>query len=188
MSLSELQKQDFAQGSAESNTIGGRKIIPRDVVLDGLSYNPETGVFIRNKTGGGVRKGSVAGRKKHNGYIEISINNKRYYAHRLAWLIYYGFWPECQIDHINGVRDDNRICNLRIATNMQNQYNAKKPKNNTSGVKGVYWQKQVKKWQAYCDVNGKRYHLGLFSDIERARLSVMKFREKMHKEFCNHGE
>nr|UVM86127.1 MAG: AP2 domain protein [Bacteriophage sp.] len=71
---------------------------------------------------------------------------------------------------------------------MQNQYNAKKPKNNTSGVKGVYWQKQVKKWHAYCDVNGKRYHLGLFNDIERARLSVMKFREKMHKEFCNHGE
>ena len=64
MSLSELQKQDFAQGSAESNIIGGRKIIPRDVALDSLSYNPETGVFIRNKTGGGVRKGSVAGRKK----------------------------------------------------------------------------------------------------------------------------
>ena len=63
MSLSELQKQDFAQGSAESNTIGRRKRIPRYVVLDSLNYNHETGVFIRNKTGGGVRKGSVAGRK-----------------------------------------------------------------------------------------------------------------------------
>lgn len=94
MSSSELQKQDFAQANAESNTTGGRKRIPLDVVLDNLTYNHETGFFVRNKTGGGVKKGTVAGRRKHNGYIEISINNTRYYAHRLAWLIHYGYWPE----------------------------------------------------------------------------------------------
>lgn len=188
MSSSELQKQDSVLGDVESKTTGKTKRIPLDVVLHNLTYNHETGIFFRNKSGGGVKKGSVAGRKKHNGYIEISINNTRYYAHRLAWLMHYGYWPEHQIDHINGIRDDNRIINLRIATNMQNQYNAKKPKNNTSGVKGVYWHKQCNKWQAYCDVNGRRYSIGLFRDIEQAKVAVMNFREKMHKNFCNHGE
>lgn len=188
MSLSELQKQDSAQENAGLGTIGKNKEIALNVVLDSVTYDAHTGLFIRNKTGGGVKRGTVAGRKKHNGYIEISINNIRYYAHRLAWLIYYGYWPEHQIDHINGIRDDNRIVNLRSATNMQNQYNAKMSKNNTSGVKGVYWHKQNKKWNAYCDVNGRRYSLGLYSDIEQAKIAVMKFREKMHNVFCNHGE
>lgn len=188
MSLSELQKQDFAQGNAESNTIGGRKRIPRDVVLDNLTYNRVTGLFKWNKTVGCLNNGDFAGCKKDNGYIEISINNKRYYAHMLAWLICHSYWSENNIDHINGIRDDNRIDNLRIASNAQNQCNRKKPKNNTSGVKGVYWNKQCKKWHARCTVNGINYHIGLFNDIEKAKVAVMRFREKMHKEFCNHGE
>lgn len=94
-------------------------------------YDPDTGhVHSRHyKRPVGVDRGS--------GYISITINKKPYMAHRLAWLLTHGEWPEVEIDHINGDRADNRIVNLRLATRQQNMINRRTHKSNKLGVKGV---------------------------------------------------
>lgn len=154
-----------------------------------LHYDPETGVFTwRVPPARNVKNGSVAGCLTSHGYIQIGVKNRLYAAHRLAWLYVYGKWPTNLIDHINGVRSDNRITNLREATSAENQYNILKAKNNTSGVKGVTWSKQHKKWRAQCRVNGKNHRLGLFADICEAEQVVKQFREQHHGKFANHGE
>ena len=154
-----------------------------------LHYDPETGVFTwRVPPARNVKNGSVAGCLTSHGYIQIGVKNRLYAAHRLAWLYVYGKWPTNLIDHINGVRSDNRITNLREATSAENQYNILKEKNNTSGVKGVTWSKQHKKWRAQCRVNGKNHRLGLFADICEAEQVVKQFREQHHGKFANHGE
>ena len=110
-----------------------------------LEYNHDTGVFNWIKRNGPRAKvGDVAGCKS-DGYIVIKINRKRHPAHRLAYLYMTGNFPENLIDHINHIRDDNRWANLRDATNSQNGSNRVKGKNNTSGYKGVRWNKTTKK-------------------------------------------
>lgn len=153
-----------------------------------LHYDSETGVFTwRIPPARNVKEGSVAGCLTNHGYIQIGVKNKLYMAHRLAWLYVYGKWPTNLIDHINGIRCDNRITNLREATSAENQYNMSKAKNNTSGVKGVTWSRLHKRWRAQCRVNGKIYRLGLFKDICEAEQVVKKFREQHHGKFANHG-
>jgi len=109
-----------------------------------LHYNPDTVVFTwLSKPSRRINSGSIAGRiKPKKGYVEIGISGRIYLAHRLAWLYIYGTWPKEQVDHINGIRNDNRIKNLRLATTSQNQWNKKMQKNNTSGIKGVSWDNQ----------------------------------------------
>ena len=88
------------------------------------------------------------------------------------------------LDHIDGDCLNNRIENLREATQMQNMWNQKIAKNNKSGVKGVCWNFHLGKWQAQCMVNGKRHNIGFFKDIEDARISLEKFRLEHHGEFA----
>lgn len=153
-----------------------------------LHYDSDTGVFTwRNPSAKNVKKGGIAGCLTNHGYIQIGVKNKLYAAHRLAWLYVYGKWPTNLIDHINGIRSDNRIFNLREATSVENQYNMSKAKNNTSGVKGVTWSKPHKRWRAQCRVNGKSYHLGLFRNTHEAEQVVRQFREQHHGKFTNHG-
>lgn len=131
-------------------------------------YDPETGLltFIRQR--GGYPAGSVAGTKKQNGYIVVSVNRKLYRAHRLAWLYVHGVMPTGDIDHINGVRDDNRIANLRLATRTQNNANAKVASHNTSGYKGVSYDKERNRYQAAIKHNGVRIALGRYLTAEDA--------------------
>ena len=105
------------------------------------------------------------------GYRNGGINGKIFLAHRAIWAIYYGKWPSDQIDHLNGAKHDNRISNLRVVTQEDNNRNKPMHKNNTSGVNGVYWNKLNKKWQAYINVNGRQKHLGLFATIEAAAVA-----------------
>lgn len=114
-----------------------------------------------------------------NGYKIGSILDKRYYAHRIAWLIHYGEFPQDEIDHINRNRTDNRIENLRVVTSGKNSTNTGMYKNNTSGVKGVYWNSQKKRWHAQINVDGKPRSLGLFSDLDSAA-RVRKDAEVLH--------
>ena len=89
------------------------------------------------------------------------------------------------IDHINNNPIDNRIENLRDSTNMQNQYNAGISSRNTSGFKGVYWNKGSKKWQARINVFGETVNLGFFKDIERAVNAYQTKAKELHGEFYN---
>ena len=115
-----------------------------------LHYDPGTGVFVWKNiiTANQKKNGDVAGGYDDKGYIKIRINYKHYLAHRLAWLYVYGEWPSKHLDHINRNPSDNRISNLREATHLENNKNASKRKDNTSGYKGVNWHARNKKWIA----------------------------------------
>lgn len=152
-----------------------------------LHYDEETGLFTWIKARQGIKKGSIAGHTTKNGYKQLVLNYKKYLIHRLAWFYVYGKWPEHFIDHINGNPLDNRICNLREATNSENNYNSRLPSNNNSGVKGVVLHKMSGKWQAQICVCKKNIYLGLFENFELAKDAVNKARQKYHKEFANDG-
>ena len=132
-----------------------KKLPSRNNLLSQLSYCEKTGNFAR-KTG----KGNV-GFVAPNGYVTVGFNYNKYYAHRLAWKIFYGDDPEF-IDHIDGNRQNNAIKNLRSVSRKVNQKNIKKPENNTSGVAGVVFDKSRQKWKAQIQVEGKMIFLGRF--------------------------
>ena len=98
-----------------------------------------------------------------------------------------GYLPKT-IDHINGDKLDNRIENLRAATVGQNQHNRKTNANNTSGYKGVSWNKGCNKWLSQIKLEGKRIHLGYFDNLEEAAEVVRKAREELHGDFAHHGD
>ena len=100
-------------------------MITKEELLNNIEYNPETGKFFWKKTKQGRNKDLSAGGKDKDGYIAICINGSQYKAHRLAWIIYHGFAPTEQIDHINKITSDNRICNLRLASQTENNCNQK---------------------------------------------------------------
>jgi len=134
-----------------------------------FSYDPDTGVFTqRLRTTSRVKVGEPLGSLTHNGYVEVWVHGSKYMAHRLAWLYVYGKWPEAHLDHINRVRTDNRIGNLREASKVQNGQNTKLNRRNTSGVKGVCWCSQYQKWKAYICLNRSVRALGRFTDINDA--------------------
>lgn len=106
----------------------------------------------------------MAGYINVSGYIAISIDSKKYLAHRLAWLYMTGEWPENQTDHIDHVRDNNKWDNLRKATNQENLKNQSIRKNNESGITGVCWHKTANKWMAYINLSEGSKYLGIFTD------------------------
>lgn len=148
-----------------------------------LHYDQDTGIFTWkvNRTGTALA-GTVAG-KMTKGRVQIKINGKRYYAHRLAWIYVYGEWPTQEIDHINLVMDDNRIENLRQATHQQNNWNKKCRKGSRSGHKGVCFDKSSSKWRSECMVNGSRKLLGYFPTPEEASEAYTEYAKKHHGEF-----
>ena len=147
-------------------------------------YDPETGNFTRLIT---VKynaiKGSVAGSISTNGYLRIRIRNKYYLSHRLAWLYVYGCWPTQFVDHINGVKTDNRINNLRQAEGSQNYYNTGMRSHNTSGAKGVSLHARTGRWKARCSVNKREFHLGLFDTVSEASAAYEEFAREHFGEF-----
>lgn len=103
----------------------------------------------------------------NNGYKIGRLGGKNYRAHRIIFLMVYGYMPE-QVDHENHVRSDNRLMNLKESTNKENSRNQRLGSKNTSGVMGVHWDKRDKKWMATIKVDGKTRFLGRFDTKEEA--------------------
>lgn len=150
-----------------------------------LMYCHESGelTYIR-KPCRNILAGSVAGNPDKNGYLQFRFHGHNLLAHRVAWAIYYGEWPRNQIDHINGIKNDNRISNLRQANHSENGCNRGLQSNNTSGISGVHWHKARQKWNARIKINRNHIHLGLFDDIDEAKLVMEKARLDFHGEFA----
>ena len=147
-----------------------------------FNYNPETGLFTRILNVANVHAGDVAGWIRDNGYIDISVDNKKWRAHILAWFFTYGEIPKLDIDHINGNRIDNRISNLRLANRSQNNENRKcAQSNNKTGLMGVCAKR--KKWRATIVINGKQTNLGVFDTQEDAHQAYLNAKRKHHT-FC----
>lgn len=149
-----------------------------------LEYDQETGEFFwikpkRSWVAAGVKAGSIEAK----GYVVININRGLYKAHRLAWLYVYGEWPKNQLDHIDRNKQNNKISNLREATNSQNQQNTPKYKTKAlvrSKYKGVSLHNKTKKWQAEIQIEKKRFYLGLFSCEEDAAMAYLEAKKNRH--------
>lgn len=146
-----------------------------------LNYNPDTGIFIRIKAKPKVKIGDIAGFLNKKMYVALRLNGKTYMAHRLAWLYMTGSWPENQIDHINGIRDDNRIINLRQATQSENLRNTKIRKDNAAKIKGINIHKG--RWIARCQIENKRVNLGSFDTKQQAKKAYDDYAKENHGEF-----
>ena len=135
-----------------------------------------------------VKAGDVAGCVNKNGYIQVSVMNKLYLAHRVVWEMHNGDIPDgMQIDHINHDRIDNRIDNLRIVTNRVNSINSSIGANNRSGFNGVSWMRSKNKWRSRIMIHGVEVSLGLFDCFDDAVTARLEANEKygFHE---NHGK
>ncbi len=150
-----------------------------------LDYNRETGEFRRKISGSNrVKPGAIAGSLMGEGYLLSYVDGRRYLNHRLAWLYVHGHWPAAHVDHINGVRSDNRLANLREASHAQNlAHRVKLDKDNKSGYRGVSWCKEKRKWAAEVRHNGQRRRLGRFDNIEDAAKAYDAAAREMFGEF-----
>lgn len=148
-----------------------------------ISYDAETGVIRKLKCRRSDWIGKQAGSINKKGYVAVSIYNKLYLAHRLAWLYIYGKWPE-QVDHIDGDKTNNRISNLRLATTSQNVHSQRIRRNNTSGYKGVTFNRSANKWVAQIKINRKQKYLGLFTSPIDAHSAYSHAAKKYFGEFA----
>ena len=133
-----------------------------------LDYSPINGLFRwKIEPTKKIKIGDIAG-YKNEGYVQIRINGQLHRAHRLAWLYVKGYLPENDIDHIKGIKDDNRIRKLREISRSCNLRNTGNRKNNISGIKGVSWLKSRNKWRSVVMVHQKYKHLGNYTDFDEA--------------------
>lgn len=120
------------------------------------------------------------------GYLWGSVLGEQMLAHRVAWAWYYGEWPDAEIDHIDHVRSSNPIHNLRVAGRVGNMRNASLRQDNTSGVTGVTWQADRRKWAAQIGVHGRIIPLGRFDKFDDA-VTARKAAEQRYGFHPNHG-
>lgn len=144
-------------------------VIPtKELLRKYFLYIPFTGELI-HKLPNGTNKsiGDSFGHLGNHGYLCGNLGSKSYLVHRLIWMYLYGYFPE-QVDHINHIRTDNRIENLREVSNLENLKNTSVSKNSKTGINGVCLHKPTGKYRAYIMVNRKQIHLGLFDSIDEA--------------------
>ena len=166
-----------------------------------LSYDPETGLFVwaprpvtdfANLRLANSWNGRFAGKSAFTGlsaegYAVSRIYSQSRKAHRVAWAMHYGKWPDGQIDHINGDRADNRICNLRDVSHIENMRNASMQVTNTSGHAGISWCKITNAWRVRIGVGGRRLGLGTYHCFDTA-VRVRRLAERAHGYHPNHGK
>jgi len=145
-----------------------------------VSYDPETGLFIRLSG----RHAGPTGMLRADGYVNVGIDGKMYRAHRLAWLYMTGSWPSGVIDHVDLSRDNNRWSNLREANMTQNRANTRARSDNACGLKGVSWDADASRWRAQIQMRGKKISLGRYSTPEDAHAAYGEAAEKYFKAFA----
>lgn len=149
-----------------------------------LHYDPETGVFTRRVTTAPHRgrAGDVAGMTNDQGYRVIAVHSKQYRAHRLAWLYMTGEWPTGEVDHKNGVRDDNRWDNLRdVPTTINAQNKRRAMSNNKTGLLGASWSEREQKFVARIKVGHKYRSLGQHDTAEAAHAVYVEAKRRLHE-------
>lgn len=170
----------------DTSTTAGKAEVMRpsvEYLRSALAYDPDTGVIIWVRSESPkIPRGTVAGHSKASGYVEIRIQGISYGAHRIAWCLHHGEWPKDQIDHVNRIRNDNRICNLRECSNAENQQNDHIRADNTSGVTGVSYKSADRKWVAYINVGGRRHQLGRYSS-RAAAIAAREEGKRLHHTF-----
>jgi len=148
-----------------------------------ISYDPDTGILTWKKSRKGARAGDVCGGPHSNGYIRVGFNYKRLFAHRIAFALYHGRPPFVEVDHINRIKTDNRIQNLREATKSENTRNGSLRSNNSSGVQGVSWSSYFGRWRAQVR-GGPRRPTRYFRNLNEAADWVRQKRAELHGEFA----
>jgi hypothetical protein len=158
-----------------------------------VAYNPATGILIWRPRGtkpspfNSQFAHQEAGYTDTRGYTCVVIKGVHYLAHRVAYAIAYGEWPTGDIDHINGIRNDNRLENLRCVDHRENCKNRRISKNNTSGFSGIRKMPHRRKcWAADIRVDGRRVYLGYYEHLEEA-VAARKVAEKNYGFHENHG-
>jgi hypothetical protein len=151
-----------------------------------FKYEPETGnIYWKISRGIHHSVGAIAGCFDCKGYIIVRLDGKGYKAHRLAWLLHYGEWPSKSLDHINGIKADNRISNLREASSQQNAQNRKVCNNSATGIKGLYPYPKNNGWRA-CVAKGRR----VFEKKSKSKELLIEWlkakRIELHQEFTKH--
>lgn len=166
-----------------------KSVLTQKSLREILNYDPLSGEFRwLARPSRNVSPGKIAGYKNGCGYIYIQIEGNLYRAHRLVWLYVYGVWPRDQIDHINGIKTDNRLINLREATPSDNGKNSRTPTTNTSGFKGASYSKRSRSWKAQIKHHGKITHLGYFPTPEDAHSAYCEAALRIAGEFANDGK
>ena len=190
-------------GSYEDHVMANRQLPSPEVLRQLLRYEPETGkLFWRNRSvelfavgkDGAVKNAAkwnarFAGKEafstaSSDGYFKGELAGKTLFAHRVIWAIQTGAWPDEMVDHINGVRTDNRWINLRAASPSENQHNRGPQKNNTSGYKGVSWDKNSKAWRAQIKKFGKETCFGPFETALEASEAYQRAAAELHGSFA----
>lgn len=153
-----------------------------------LHYDPQSGVFRwrHERNNGKIKPWAIAGSKNGSGYVNIVFGEKPYKAHRLAFLYMTGEFPALDVDHADGIKDNNSWSNLRQATNSQNKWNVGLRKDNKSGAKGVRFDKSLGKWRVDIKVQGIQKYVGVFVSYEDACKVAHQFRSEHHGEFAKH--
>jgi hypothetical protein len=160
------------------------QIISQEYLREIFDYK-DGNLYWKKTTSPRSLKGNKAGSKNKDGYYQVNINRKKYYVHRLIFMLHFNYLPKF-LDHIDLNKSNNKIENLREASNQQNSFNKKIDKRNTSGYKNIYWNKKNKKWIAALMINGKTKHIGCYEDIEVANQKAIQIREFYANEFARH--
>ena len=165
----------------QTYSIDNPRPIP-DSIKDVIRYCIYTGRLIWLDSKQGRKTNKIEGTDS-SGYIRLTYEGNTYQAHRVAWFIHYGTQPKT-LDHVDNVRTNNALHNIRECTVQQNAWNRKTPCTNTSGCSGVSWHKSKSRWYAFINVNKKRKSLGYHTDIDDAITARRDAEQKYYKEFA----
>lgn len=164
------------------DVLGKNMKITQFQVKEIFDYHLNGNLIWKIKKATNTNIGSVVGSENSEGYLQTSINSVKYKIHQLVFIWHFGYCPKI-IDHIDQNKKNNKIENLREATNSQNSMNRPKQLNNTTGFKGVSIHKQSGKFQCSIKINNKKIWLGLFVEIKDAVAAYQKAAEKYHQQF-----